>query len=477
MWRLMQAEGRRAAMRSQKLITLMIVTMVPAFSILDYFAYPEHFERFAFLRILCTLVTVGVYLLIRSQLGKRFYRVFTVALPLVPAFFIAVMVFFSGDPGTPYYAGLTLCIVAIGFVFHWTYQEAFWGTIAIAVMYLVASSPAVLNGMDTKTAASFVNNCIFIAAKGLVIVSGCFAHNRFRIQEFKVRERSRQQKATLRAQKEELLSALEELNQAEDQLIQSEKMASLGQLSAGVIHEIGNPLNYSNQALFLLRKQLRNVEHDSQIDEAVQDIQESLDRMKDIVMELREFSHKSSEIKIDYPLVDSVNVAIRVLGKEIEDSETSVVVSDPTNVRIEGVKNQITQVLINLIHNAVQAMEKDSPEDEHQIQIRLSTSNEWVELSVKDNGPGMSESVRSKIFDPFYTTKEVGEGTGLGLSISFRIVEAHGGRIQVLSRPAEYTEFRIQFPVVGTQEQAAHHLPSKDRANPSDSRTHENPVH
>lgn len=473
----MQGEERRATLRNQRLITLLIATLVPAFSILDYFAYPDYFKLFAVLRAICTVSAVGVYSVIRSKFGKKFYRVFTVALPLIPAFFISLMILFSQDPGTPYYAGLTLCIVAVGFVFHWTYQEAFFASITIIVMYLVATSPAVLSGMDTKVAASFVNNSIFIAATGIVIVSGCYMHHRYRLQEFGVRDRSRQQKIKLRAQKGELIHALNELNEAEDQLMQSEKMASLGQLSAGVIHEIGNPLNYSNQALFLLRKRLKRIEHDEQIDDAVSDIQESLDRMKDIVKELREFSHKSSEVKISYPLQESVQVALRVLGKEIEDTRTVLDLDIDSEVRIEGVKNQITQVLINLIHNAIQAMVSGAPERSNWISISLNEVNGAVELSVKDNGPGISDEIRGRIFDPFYTTKEVGEGTGLGLSISFRIIESHGGKVQVHSEIGEYTEFRIQFPRINETTNQQHHLPASTAEVSQLTNKHENPIH
>ncbi|NRB76270.1 MAG: GHKL domain-containing protein [Verrucomicrobiales bacterium] len=446
-WKLMQAEERSAALRNQRVITILIATMVPAFSVLDYFAYPEFFEIFAVLRLVCTLCALFTYSAIRSKWGKRYYRIFTVAMPLIPAFFISLMVLLSQDPGTPYYAGLTLCIIAIGFVFHWTYQEAFFGATCVGTMYLLASAPAVLNGMDVKTAASFVNNCIFIAANGVVVVSGCFVHHRYRVQEFLMRDRSRQQRIKLRAQKRELIQTLEELNQTENQLIQSEKMASLGQLSAGVIHEIGNPLNYSNQAVFLLRKLLRSENPNGRVIEAIDDIQDSIDRMKEIVRELREFSHKTGENNIEHPLADPVQIALRMLGKEIESSETTVTIEVPEEIRIEGVKNQVTQVLINLIHNAIQAMSGAGWDRKNLIDIKASADGEKALITVRDNGPGIDPENLSRIFDPFYTTKEVGEGTGLGLSICYRIVESHNGQITVDSKPGEFTEFSISLPL------------------------------
>lgn len=443
-WRLMQAEERKATLRNINLIGLLAAIMVPTFAILDYFAYPEHLRLFIGLRVGCTAIICLLLVLMRTDWGKRYYRAFTVLMPLVPAFFISMMIFFAQDPSTTYYAGLTLCIVAMGFVFHWTYQEAFAVSVTVLIMYLVACSPAIFNGMDSRAAAGFVSNCIFILAKGTVIVSGCVAHHYIRVKEFVVRENFRQQKIKLRAQKKVLEGTLAELRETEGQLIQSEKMVSLGQLSAGVIHEIGNPLNYSNQALFILKKRLKAHGSDPQMDEAADDIQDSLDRIKDIVTDLREFSHKSREITIDYEVEESIQVAVRMLRKDIDDNQAALVLNLERGLRVEGVKNQITQVIVNLVHNAIQAME-GSPEDRpNQIEITTESAEDGkARIRVRDNGPGIADENMKKVFDPFFTTKEVGEGTGLGLSICYRIVESHHGIIQVKTEPGEFTEFVI----------------------------------
>jgi len=469
-WRLMQAEQRKATLGNLRLICVLAAIMVPVFVVLDYFAYPEHVRLFLGLRLLCTTFILGLLVLLESGLGKRFYRTFTVALPLIPAFFISVMIYFSRDPGTPYYAGLTLCIVAIGFLFHWTYQEAFVVSASVLSMYLVACSPAIISGMDSKTAAGFINNCIFLSAKGVVVVSGSLAHHGFLVREFMVRDRLRQQKISLRARTEELTRTLRELEKTEDELIQSEKMASLGQLSAGVIHEIGNPLNYSNQALFLLRKRLRDYPDDVAVQEALDDTQESIDRIKEIVRELRDFSHKSSEVRIDYPIEESIQVALRMLGKEIENSDTAVSVDIDPELRVEGVKNQVSQVFINLVHNSLQAMEKGSSLEPNRIDISAWREEGLVKVGVRDNGPGICQDTVAHIFDPFFTTKEVGEGTGLGLSICYRIVEAHNGAIKVDSELGCYTQFTVAFPAPETAPEAE--SDAEDSINPTTTTTH-----
>lgn len=466
----MQAEDRRFALRNLKLIAVIAVGMVSFFAVLDHFAYPEYQALFAYLRWICAATVLFLLFLVRFRLGKQFFKFFTVALPLVPAFFVAMTIFVTQDPATIYYAGLSLCVVAIGFLFKWSYREAFAVSGLVLLFYLIACSPAIANGLSAKVAAGLFSNLVFLVATGAVVVAGSFSHHQMRIEEFKGRERLRQKKIALRQNAKELQSALDELRETEGQLIQSGKMASLGQLSAGVIHEIGNPLNHSNQALFLLRRRLRQFPEDDTIREAVEDIQDSVDRMKEIVRELREFSHKRSEVLSEFPVRDSLDVAVRMLGKELDDHEVSVDLRIAPAILVKGVKNQLAQVFINLVHNAVQAMGKIDTGRRNQIVVSAADAGEHVIVTVLDNGPGIPEKIRDQIFDPFFTTKDAGEGTGLGLSICFRIVEAHRGSIQVFSDGSTYTEFRITLPSPLshlTMDSSSHHAPAETHSSSS----------
>lgn len=445
-WKLMQAEDRRFALRNLKLIAVMAAGMVSFFAVLDHFAYPEYQALFASLRWTCAAIIMVLLFLVRTRLGKRFFKFFTVAIPLVPAFLVAMTIFVTQDPATIYYAGLSLCIVAIGFLFQWSYREAFAVSGLVLIFYLIACSPAIANGLNAKVAAGLFSNLVFLVATGTVVVAGSFTHHQMRVEEFRGRERLRQKKIALRQNANELQRTLDELRETEGQLIQSGKMASLGQLSAGVIHEIGNPLNHSNQALFLLRRRLRQFPEDDTIREAVEDIQDSVDRMKEIVRELREFSHKRSEVLSEFAVRDSVEVGVRMLGKELDDHEVAVELRIEPSVQVRGVKNQLAQVFINLIHNAVQAMGKVDTGRRNLIVVNAAEAGEQVIVTVLDNGPGIPDKIRAQIFDPFFTTKDAGEGTGLGLSICFRIVEAHRGTIQVFSDGSTYTEFRVTLP-------------------------------
>lgn len=444
------AESRRKTMRSLRMLALVSCVGFPLFGVVDYFTYPENFERFLVLRFVCVgFMLIALYVCRRTSIGRRSFRAFTVIFPLIPAFFVALMIYLSGDAHTTYYIGMILCIVVIGYISQWSFSEALMSSSMVLLFYFLAITPPVFNGLDVRGKVILLSNCFFATAFGLTVTLGALLQQKVCRNEFLSREKVRRQKIDLAAKNAQLAEAMDDLRHTEGQLIQSEKMASMGQLSAGVIHEIGNPLNYSNQALFLLRKLLGRHEEEPQVQEAMDDIQDSFNRMKTIVADLREFSHKSMETRIVFNLIDSVKVAIRMLGKEITDSGVILDLELDPRLRTEAVKNQITQVFVNLIHNSLQAL-AESPEFARDGMIRIigRERDGYVEVSVIDNGPGISPEILSKLFDPFFTTKPAGAGTGLGLSICFRILESHRGRLEVKSEPGVFTKFTVKLPRV-----------------------------
>jgi len=267
------------------------------------------------------------------------------------------------------------------------------------------------------------------------------------------------------------------LEEAQNQLLQSEKMASIGQLAAGVAHEINNPIGFVSSNLGTLRRYVEGMfalldsygsadlgmqaadlrakiarqREELDIDFLVEDLPLLLDesddgliRVKKIVQDLKDFSRVDQADWQDADLNAGLDSTLNVVMNEIKyKAEVRKEYGSLPPVRCLAA--QLNQVFMNLIVNAAHAIVERGV-------VTLSTSCEgdWVRVSVRDNGCGMSPEVLRRIFEPFYTTKPVGQGTGLGLSLSFSIVQKHGGRIEVESAPGEGTCFHVVIPVSGS---------------------------
>ncbi|HJT25571.1 MAG TPA: response regulator, partial [bacterium] len=252
----------------------------------------------------------------------------------------------------------------------------------------------------------------------------------------------------LARQKNALESTLEQLKETEGQLVQNEKMASLGRLSAGIIHEINNPLNYAAQALYLLKTRKERIpEEDRQkYVEIVSDIEDGVGRVQRIVSDLRTFSHPHSGGKDLIPLHDVISTARQFLSYELKD-KLQVEVQVPPDQMVMADRNKMVQVFVNLIQNSVDALRaKDLKEDKPLISIKSHADDGRVRVNLRDNGTGIAPENMDKIFDPFFTTKDVGEGMGLGLSICYKIVREQGGEISVKSEKGQFTEFVLELP-------------------------------
>jgi two-component system, NtrC family, sensor kinase len=281
---------------------------------------------------------------------------------------------------------------------------------------------------------------------------------------------------------QDLRKALKNLQESEAQLIQSEKMASLGQMVAGVAHEINTPLGYArsnarmvrtsleelrdlmaaqDRAMTLLtteqatedevaqaladaqarREEVNPTELVVDLDTLLDDASHGLTQIAELVSSLKDFS------RVDRSRADLFNVnhgldsALKICNNLIKD-RIEVIKQYGDVPEIECAPSQLNQVFLNLLTNAGQAIEGTG-----QITLLTEAEADGVVIRIRDSGIGMSDEVRAKIFEPFFTTKAVGSGTGLGLSIVFRIIEDHGGQIEVQSTPGEGSEFIIRLPL------------------------------
>ncbi|MFH2063951.1 MAG: ATP-binding protein [Pseudomonadota bacterium] len=223
-------------------------------------------------------------------------------------------------------------------------------------------------------------------------------------------------------------------------MMQQEKMVSIGRLSAGVAHEINNPLTTILTSSMLAQEEL---EPDHPVYEELQTIANEAMRCRKIVKSLLDFARHSEPVKKDYNLNEIVQESFILTRKQaaFKDIEVHVNLSEQLPA-ISVDKDQIQQVIINLVLNAIEAT---PPGGNVAITTRYLSSSRKVEVEVKDSGIGIPREIIDKIFDPFFTTRS--DGTGLGLSITQGIVEKHDGKIQVKSRPGEGASFCIQLPL------------------------------
>ncbi|RME89667.1 MAG: response regulator [Verrucomicrobia bacterium] len=288
--------------------------------------------------------------------------------------------------------------------------------------------------------------------KALELGVNDFLAKPFSVAELKARVRGLCENHRLQRQLAEnnrkLEGTLEQLKETELQLVQAEKMASLGRLSAGIIHEINNPLNFALTALrYLNRAAAKLAEEDrEEFEDTLKDIQDGLRRVSVIIGDLRSFTHPHSGELVEVNLRETVEAALRFLTAEWKD-KVDVQLEIPDDLTVWAAGNRLVQVFLNLFQNSLDALKSQAePHDPPVLRVAAREADGERIVTVWDNGPGIPEHHLARIFDPFFTTKEVGKGTGLGLSICYRLLNEFGARITVRSEPGKFTEFTLVFP-------------------------------
>lgn len=304
----------------------------------------------------------------------------------------------------------------------------------------------------------------YLAGVGLLIIIALFLY----------RNNKQKNKANtlLQEQKEKAEDALSKLKSTQSQLIQSEKMASLGELTAGIAHEIQNPLNFvnnfsevSNELIDEMKEELaKGTEVSVQLaNDIAGDIKKNLEKINHhgkcadaIVKGMLQHSRNSSGVKepTDINALADEYLRLAYHGLRAKDKSFNTTLKtdfDETIGKIDIIPQDIGRVILNLITNAFYAVQEKQKSNnvvyEPVVSVCSKRSGEGVEITVRDNGNGIPQKNLDKIFQPFFTTKPTGQGTGLGLSLAYDIVKAHGGEIKVNTKENEGTEFKITFPI------------------------------
>jgi signal transduction histidine kinase len=279
----------------------------------------------------------------------------------------------------------------------------------------------------------------------------------------------------------ELQTALEELRETGSQLVQAERLAAVGELAAGIAHEVNNPVNFASNALRTLRSEVEQVESvvaqlaemdwqdesrlkgqlaqlhklrselgfdevAGSLSELASIVAEGLERTTRLVGDLRDFAAPGDGPRADIDLHRGLESTLHLMNHRLRDASVQLVLDFADELPpIAGDAGALNQVFLNLLKNATEALEGRAGT------VTLSTRLEEASIlvEIRDDGPGIAPEDLAQVFEPFYSTKSAGRGTGLGLSMSKRIVMEHGGSIEVVSLPGEGTAFSVRLPIRG----------------------------
>jgi len=412
------------------------------------------FYKLSYNMIEINAMVVSIYMLtVTIIIVRRGYRPGRYFLLAWSTFLLGVILFVMKDQGVLPYNGLTRYTMHIGS--------------ALEVILLSFALADRINILKAEKEASQAK-ALHVSLENERII-----REQNIILEEKVKERTTELENT----NTELNQTYNDLKQTQSKLVESEKMASLGQLTAGIAHEINNPINFVTANVEPLKRDIRDLltlidnyesldpeqnisdqlekihlltkELDldylkTEVDELIDGIGEGANRTAEIVKGLRNFS-RLDEGDLKFANVnDGIQSTLTILDNELHSIEVNKQLVDIDT--IECYPGKLNQLFMNLLTNSIQAIRSKNVSG-GKIELRSKRIEDEIELRFKDNGIGMSEETKNRVFEPFYTTKDVGEGTGLGLSIAYSIVELHHGTIKVESVLGEGSEFIIRLPL------------------------------
>ncbi len=401
---------------------------------LDLATYPDRVGEFFVLRLLTATLTLLIMVALMTQVGRHQVQWLTLAWLVLPQIMISWMIFQTDGVSSIYFVGLQLALFGVGLLVPISYLESMaFGLFTIAV-YFVA---CYLHPSGLGDGQEFVAHSIFTAFAA-IISTGCTYFNELsRVKLFRLREQ-------VDAQNLELVEINRALAEVKGQLLQREKMAAIGTLSAGLMHEVNNPVNYSLMAINM-GLSLPAADQDPMLKESLIDAREGMQRVQNIVTDLKTFAYQKpgTDSQRIFLMEKAIRSAQRLAGFELKGIE--VVVDLPPDTHVTGDEPALIGVLINLFSNAAKAVHA-AARSAPRIEVKAEHRNDRLWVRVRDNGQGIAPENIDRVFEPFFTTRDVGSGLGLGLSISYGIIQRHGGVLSVASEFGAWTEFSFDLP-------------------------------
>ena len=405
---------------------------------LDYSLYPGHQLAFALARLLTAAVLFGVVQAMRSAWGERNVQSLTFCWLLAPQLMIAWMIQQTEGANSIYYAGLNLAVFASGIALPFS----LWQNLSLGgLTYLSYFAACYLHPNGVQWNGAFAVNSMFLVFTAIASAVCTFYNEQARFMLYRLKAELADNNAQLEADNRDLA-------EIKGQMLQQEKMAALGTLAAGLLHEVNNPVNYCMMAIDVAIED--PAARDSElVSECLADAKRGMQRVQHIVSDLKTFAYRKQDAdhySARFMFERALDSAVRLVSHETKGIKIGRALRGDTMVR--GDEAAIIGVLINLISNAALAMRKHGTADPA-IDIVAeagSGAGERLKVSVRDNGPGIPPEHLGRVFEPFFTTREVGQGLGLGLSISYSVVQRHGGTLVADSAVGFWTQFTFDLP-------------------------------
>lgn len=401
--------------------------------ILDYGIYPQDQFRFAAARLICSALIYVIILMMETEWGKGRIQLLTFLWLLLPQIMISWMIAVTDGATSIFYAGLNLAVFASGIALPFGLKMNVTLGVLTYLFYVIACS---FHPETFGLHGAFVVNSFLLVFSAIASAVCTFYNERARFMLFR-----------LRAEVAEKNDLLEETNRdlvkIKGQMIQQEKMAAIGTLSAGLLHEVNNPVNYSLMAMDVAMEDPVARANASLI-ECLTDAKQGMQRVQHIVSDLKTFAYRKGDAdRSDFLFEKVADSALRLMGHEIKG--ISITRDLPQDTLVRGDEAAIIGVLINLLSNAALALRTVSRSDPA-IQLLAEWQNDRLFVTVRDNGPGISSENIGRVFEPFFTTREIGKGLGLGLSISYGVITRHGGTLFAESVLGEWTKMVFDLP-------------------------------
>ena len=426
--------------KKRLIVTIPLATLfIILFSLLDMVVYPDIAKILIETRIGADVILIFLFIFVifnknwtqRKIKAAGFLLVFFITIQ------INILIFLSEGMSSPYYAGLTLTMLALSVLLPWGSIETSCACLMVLLIFLLTVFLHSNIYHLPYNIPILTNSIFFLFSTGVFCSVANYFNAKLRFTEFCLG-------CDLKIKNAKLIST-------QAQLIQSEKINAMGNLSAGILHEINNPLNYTIAAVRIVKMDDKII-GDEDLKDTVNDIEEGMNRIKNIVSDLHNFSHPEEAGKYNqFAIADAVESSVRFTAAECKDIKR--IIDVPKDLMVSGAKTHIVQILINLITNACKAIAKAGnakAENGGIIKIWTEQKNNRIIIFVSDNGIGMNEETLAKVFDPFFTTSEVGKGMGMGLSVSYTIAKNHGGTLSATSKLGIGSVFSFDLPMTNS---------------------------